>query len=319
MDCSTLQQKLAEYADGSLNPYEMKQIEKHIAACEKCRSYVSELTRTIEALKGLDEIPSPPWLTQKVMQKIRAEAGPKKRLIRKLFFPLHIKLPLEAVATLLIAGAAVLIMKSLGPDLQPLSILTEKPPVQTLPTANETLPKDEPSTTLPDRKAEQTPSPAVRQKGEPSSRQPRVPDQQARPAPPVPAAPVPPAPIARSFEAGKSLDEAEHEEQRQKAASSSARSMLSAEKKSSEMPSVTLQARDIEKVTQEIVTALPTFGSTLLTADKHTTGTTLTIHIDPSHLDALMEQLKRIGRVKDPWPDIRKNSGNKLNIIIIKQ
>ena len=41
-----------------------------------------------------------------------------------------------------------------------------------------------------------------------------------------------------TFEAGKSLDEAEHEEQRQKAASGSARSMLPAEKKSSEMPSV---------------------------------------------------------------------------------
>jgi hypothetical protein len=30
MDCSTIQQKLAEYADGSLIPDEIKQIEKHL-------------------------------------------------------------------------------------------------------------------------------------------------------------------------------------------------------------------------------------------------------------------------------------------------
>lgn len=319
MDCSTIQQKLAEYAEGSLLPDEMKEIEKHLATCEKCRSDASELKKTIEALKGLDDIPSPPWLTQKVMQKVRIEARSKKRLLRKLFFPLHIKLPIEAVATLLIAGAAVLIMKSMGPDLQPVTSLTEKPQVQTLTPEKETLQKNYTAERQAAGKGERAPAPLTHPEAETSSGQPRVHDQQPVPAPPVAAAPAPPAPVARSFEAGKALDSAAPAEERQKAASGSARSPLPSEKKGAEIPTINLQVKDIKKATQEIETALSKLGGRLLGTGKYETATTLTIHLDPSRIGELMEQLRRIGRIKEPLPDTTKYQEHNLTIIILNQ
>ena len=317
MDCSTIQQKLADYMDGSLPPDEMKQIEKHLDVCETCRSYASELRKTIEALQGLDDIPSPPWLTQKVMQKVRAEARPKKGLLRKLFFPLHIKLPLEAVATLLIAGAAVLIMKSMGPELQTVTTLTERPLAQKLSPEKETLPRDYPADRQAARKAEQAPAPAAHPEAETSSGQPPVPDQQPIPAPPVPATSA--APVARRFEAGKALDSAMPEEKRQKAESGSAGSPLSEEKKGAEMPTITLQVRDIEKGAKEVETALSKLGGRLLATERHETGTTLIIQLDPSWMDELLEQLRRIGSIKEPLPDISNYHKYKLYLIINNQ
>ena len=318
MDCSTIQQKLAEYADKSLLPDEIKRIEKHLPSCERCRSYASELSKTIEALKGLDDIPSPPWLTQKIMQKIRTEAQPKKGLFQKLFFPLHIKLPLEAFATLLIAGAAVLIMKSIGPDLWTVKPITHKPPLHTLPPGKALLPKDYPKDTLAAGKAEQAPAPAVRPKTEPSPAQPRVPDQEPVPAPPMPTAPAPPAPVTRSFGAGKALDSAEGET-RQKTAPGSAQSAVSAEKKSLDIPTVTVQVKDPEKASREIEAVLSKLGGSINSIEKREASTILTIQLDPSKTETFLKQLNRIGSMKEPRSATENSTGNKLTIILIKQ
>ena len=319
MDCSTIQQKLAEYADKSLLPDEIKRIEKHLPSCERCRSYASELSKTIEALKGLDDIPSPPWLTQKIMQKIRTEAQPKKGLFQKLFFPLHIKLPLEAFATLLIAGAAVLIMKSIGPDLWTVKPITEKPLVHTLPSEKELLPKDSPADTLAAGKAGQAPAPAVRPKTEPSPAQPRVPDQEPVPAPPMPTAPAPPAPVTRSFGAGKALDSAEGDKTRQKTAPGSAQSVVSAEKKSLDIPTFSVQVKDPEKASREIEAALSKLGGSINSIEKREASTILTIQLDPSKTETFLKQLNRIGSMKEPRSATENSTGNKLTIILIKQ
>ncbi len=66
----------------------------------------------------LKDVEPPAWLTQKVMAKIKAEVQPKKRIIQKLFYPLHIKLPLEAVVTALIAVITIYIFKTMQPEMK---------------------------------------------------------------------------------------------------------------------------------------------------------------------------------------------------------
>jgi len=321
MDCSTIHDKLAEYIEGTLLPVEKKKVEEHLATCELCRAGAAELKKTMDTLKGLDDIAPPPWLTEKVMQKIRAEAEPKKSIFRKLFFPLHIKLPLEAFATLLIAGAAVLIMKSMGSDPRTVTTVTEKPLVQTLPPEKELLPKDYPADIPAAGKAEQVPAPAVRPKAEaePSPGQPRVTDQQPIPAHPMPAAPAPPAPVARSFEAGKALDSAERDETRQKSAPGSAQSVVSAEKKSLDILTVTVQVRDPEKASGEIEAALSKLGGSISSIEKREASTAIAIHLDAQKFDMFMEQVRRIGILKETQPAPEAPTNNKLLLIIIKQ
>lgn len=118
MECNKVQEKLSALIDGILSQDEKMLVEEHLKSCEKCREALSELKKTIGHIKNQEEIEPPSWLTQKVMAKIRAEAAPKKGLFEKLFYPLHIKLPLGAVATIAIAVTTIYIFKSIQPEIQ---------------------------------------------------------------------------------------------------------------------------------------------------------------------------------------------------------
>jgi len=127
MDCSNTRKIIAEFIEGSSPPGQLVQIEEHLRSCEQCRLYAAELKKTIETVQGLDEIEPPADLTAKVMRKIRAEAPPQKSWIERFFFPLHIKLPIEAMATLLITVAAILVYKNMGPELRQMEVQQVQP------------------------------------------------------------------------------------------------------------------------------------------------------------------------------------------------
>ncbi|MBI5204956.1 MAG: DUF2275 domain-containing protein [Nitrospirae bacterium] len=118
MECNKVQEKLSALIDGILSQDEKMLVEKHLKSCEKCREALSELKKTIGHIKNQEEIEPPAWLTQKVMAKIKAEAAPKKGLFEKLFYPLRIKLPVGAVATIAIAVTTIYIFKSIQPEIQ---------------------------------------------------------------------------------------------------------------------------------------------------------------------------------------------------------
>jgi len=318
MDCSTIQQKIADYIEGTLPPDEKKQVEEHLTACEECRLYAADLKRTIESLRGLEEVLPPPWLTQKVMQRIRAEAQPKKGFFQKLFFPLHIKLPLEAAATLLIAGAAVLIMKSMGPDLQPVTTIPEKPLVRTAPAEKEPLSKDRSAISPPEQKAAEAPASEVQLKSEVSSDQSRMVEQQTVPASPVPAAPAP-APVMRGIEAGKAKDMADEAKEQRMAEPGASRPLPFSEKKRPEMPESTLQVLDVDKAHQEIQAILSKLGGVIKTTDKQGERTTLTIQLEPSKRETFLEQIRRIGSMKETELAPEIFTAINFYLIIIKQ
>jgi hypothetical protein len=80
-------------------------------------------------LKNLKEVEPPPWMTQKIMARVREEAESKRGFIQKLFYPLHIKVPLEAFATVLIAVVAVYVFKAAEPEMKSLQPPSSKEPV----------------------------------------------------------------------------------------------------------------------------------------------------------------------------------------------
>ncbi|MDP2158020.1 MAG: DUF2275 domain-containing protein, partial [Nitrospirota bacterium] len=113
MDCSDAKKIIQEHIEGKSPQEQQALVKEHLQSCEKCMLYATELKKTVETLHGLDEIEPPAWLTVKVMKKIREEGSSRKRWIERLFFPLHIKIPIEALATLLITVAAIFIFKNM--------------------------------------------------------------------------------------------------------------------------------------------------------------------------------------------------------------
>ena len=57
-------------------------------------------------MHGLEEVEPPPFFEQRIMSRVREEAGRKQGILRRLFYPLHIKVPIQALATILVAVLA---------------------------------------------------------------------------------------------------------------------------------------------------------------------------------------------------------------------
>jgi hypothetical protein len=106
---------LSEYIDWTVSAAEKTEIESHLKTCEKCSNALTELKKTIEHVKSVDEIEPPAWITQKIMAKVRAEAEEKKTIFQRLFFPLAVKLPVQVVAVLFLTITAYYVYQNINP------------------------------------------------------------------------------------------------------------------------------------------------------------------------------------------------------------
>ena len=106
---------LSEYIDGAVKPKQKAVIESHLKSCAECRNALAELNKTIEYIKKVEEVDSPAWMTQKIMAKVRAEAQQKRSVFHRLFYPLAIKLPIQAVAVLFLAVTVFYIYQNVNP------------------------------------------------------------------------------------------------------------------------------------------------------------------------------------------------------------
>ena len=112
MECKGIRERLSAYLEKGVTPQEETLIERHLSTCRKCARALLDLKRTGEIVKDLDRVEPPPWMTQKVMSRIRAEEEKKGSVIQKLFFPLHVKIPIQAFATVVIAVVAIYVFKA---------------------------------------------------------------------------------------------------------------------------------------------------------------------------------------------------------------
>lgn len=129
-ECNILYEKLPAYIEGVLPEVEGREIERHLETCGHCQAVLADLKKTGVILAGLEEKAPPPWFTQKVMARIREEAEPERGLLRKLFFPLRVKIPLEVAASLLVAVLAWQVYKASPPEMR---VLPETPPSSQVP------------------------------------------------------------------------------------------------------------------------------------------------------------------------------------------
>jgi hypothetical protein len=116
MTCKEMESLLPGMIDGALPDQERKRIEAHLETCASCRKALADLRMSDEMVKGLEDVEPPPWLKTRVMAQVREEAGRKEGFLRKLFYPLHVKIPIQALATVLIAFVAWNVYKTGEPE-----------------------------------------------------------------------------------------------------------------------------------------------------------------------------------------------------------
>src|SRR5512139_187093 len=118
MDCDSINERLQVYLEGILEREEQAAVEEHLMRCESCAKDLKELRLTIQLVRDLDEVEPPPWLAQKIMRSVCAEAPPKRGILDRLFRPLSVKLPLEALAVVLLGVATYYVFKAVEPEVR---------------------------------------------------------------------------------------------------------------------------------------------------------------------------------------------------------
>src|SRR5574341_850377 len=125
MNHHDIRHKLSEYIDNSVTPEERAAIEQHLITCTECSDALRELRKTVEHIKTIEEVEPPSWMTPKIMATVRAEAE-KRSLFHRLFYPLSVKLPIQAVAVLFLAVTAFYIYQNIQPAPTPFEAPIEK-------------------------------------------------------------------------------------------------------------------------------------------------------------------------------------------------
>ena len=105
MECSQIHELLSAYVDDVLSPKEREQLEEHLSVCPACTEELQALEAYLGAMHSLRRIDAPADFIQSVHDRIEKTSF-LRRLVKKIFVPVHIKIPLElagVVAALLIA------------------------------------------------------------------------------------------------------------------------------------------------------------------------------------------------------------------------
>jgi hypothetical protein len=118
MECRKIQGMLAPCLEGVVTPEQRLLVREHLSSCGECKAAMEDLKKTIALMKGLEEVEPPPWLSQKIMACVREQAETKGGILRRLFFPFHIKVPLEVFATFLIVGLVAYVYKTTTPQFE---------------------------------------------------------------------------------------------------------------------------------------------------------------------------------------------------------
>jgi len=97
MECALIQERLSEYIDGTLEADDRAAVENHISTCKTCKEDLASLTEMVEELRAMDPVEAPADFLEKIHERMESRFS-LDRIIRKLFIPFRIKIPLEFAA-----------------------------------------------------------------------------------------------------------------------------------------------------------------------------------------------------------------------------
>jgi hypothetical protein len=279
-----------------------------------------------ERVRSLEEVEPPTWLKTRVMARVRAEAEQKEGFLQKFFYPLHIKVPIQALATVLIAVVAWNVYKTGEPEFRqvapPLTTVRDVPQVQAPPEPSAGIAKRDESPAAREKKAFAPPpvpgqQPAlqraatVREETTADAEKPLERLEAAKRS----AEPPKDEDARRGTGAADRVAEAPALDQKQKSmkapvgavakeagkqeAPSAASPMLSAAVSQQPELEITLPVRDPRAAANEVETILKQVSAQAVERQAREGRVILTARIKTERLEALRERLKSLGPVQE--------------------
>ena len=124
MTCDEARELYSALVDDALSPGEREGLEAHVAGCAECRRELERFRRTVALVQGMEPARAPAGFVDRVLE---ASTPWHRRLARRLFVPIRVKLPLEAAAMLMVGALAVLVFQQ-TPEVQQAARQVAPPP-----------------------------------------------------------------------------------------------------------------------------------------------------------------------------------------------
>ncbi|NVN91049.1 MAG: DUF2275 domain-containing protein [Desulfuromonadales bacterium] len=109
---------LPAYCREELAPAERLRVEQHLTDCPECSSALADLDTTLRLIHSTPQVEPPPWMTSRIMARLREETTQKRSWLQRFFFPPHIKLPLEIMALLVVCVSGYFLARNVETEMQ---------------------------------------------------------------------------------------------------------------------------------------------------------------------------------------------------------
>lgn len=324
-----LRSMLPAMAGGDLSKTDQTLLEQHLVECPTCRSELSQLQAVVAAVRSTPQLEPPPWLASRIMARVKEEQESHRSWFSRLFLPLQIKLPLEALALVMICATTWYVMQDVNrsqqrPAVPPAAEVPAAAPVREADRVSEaqapraTVPLVPPSVQVAP-KAEPPPSTApVRPEAKRTQTAPAF-------APPPQNVSEQIQPMERSKSASESVpapSAAGHEQRAANPSPMADRTMTAkrkAESSGSDLGVTGMQPQRLRLVVEDRATfsdslgiIVQRLGGTLL---ESRTGSAK-VRIQADRLPELVDQLARLGRITER-PAVEKTGDKVLELLIL--
>ncbi|HWU36630.1 MAG TPA: zf-HC2 domain-containing protein, partial [Candidatus Acidoferrum sp.] len=115
MTCEDVRDNFSDLYDEVLTGPRLVTVTQHLASCPACRVEWAGFRKALQAVADLGTAEPPSGFAARVRQRLETPTR-WQRVVRRLFFPLNVKVPIQAVAVLLVAFAGLLLYQR-SPDL----------------------------------------------------------------------------------------------------------------------------------------------------------------------------------------------------------
>jgi Putative zinc-finger len=116
MTCHDAREQFSALVDDALATEERAAVDAHLATCADCRRELQRFRDTVALMRAVAPVRAPAGFVDRVLEAARPAPWPR-RLLRSLFLPWPVKLPMEAAAIVLVAVGVVLVYRG-APEIQ---------------------------------------------------------------------------------------------------------------------------------------------------------------------------------------------------------
>ena len=116
MTCDEARAAFSDLYDEALSGAPLVTVTQHLASCPACRAEWASFRKAMQAVADLGIAEPSPGFAARVRQQLEIPTR-SQRVVQWLFLPLHVKVPIQAVAVLLVAFAGLLLYQR-SPELR---------------------------------------------------------------------------------------------------------------------------------------------------------------------------------------------------------